>query len=82
MQLIVCNIMGSTSDWDTMKSSADILDKLSIPYEVRVVFRPPHPRSPLQYAASARERGLDVIIAGAGGAAHLPRLVTATHAGP
>jgi 5-(carboxyamino)imidazole ribonucleotide mutase len=65
-------IMGSSSDWETMQSAADMLDKLSIPYEVRVVSAHRTPDLLFEYASSARSRGLEVIIAGAGGAAHLP----------
>lgn len=64
--------MGSTSDWQTMQSAADMLDKLSIPYEVRVVSAHRTPDLLFEYASGARARGLEAIIAGAGGAAHLP----------
>lgn len=65
-------IMGSRSDWATMTHAAETLDQLGVPYEVRVcsVHRTPHQL--VQYASSAEARGLHVIIAGAGGAAHLP----------
>jgi 5-(carboxyamino)imidazole ribonucleotide mutase len=72
MKPLVGIIMGSTSDWDTMQSAADTLDKLSVAYEVRVVSAHRTPDLLFEYAASARSRGLEVIIAGAGGAAHLP----------
>ena len=72
MKAVVGIIMGSTSDWETMQSAADVLDKLSIPYEVRVVSAHRTPDLLFEYASSARTRGLEVIIAGAGGAAHLP----------
>ncbi len=65
-------IMGSQSDWPTMKHGADILDALSIPYETRIVSAHRTPDRMYDYAKTARERGLKVIIAGAGGAAHLP----------
>ncbi len=65
-------IMGSQSDWPTMKHAADILDALSIPYESRIVSAHRTPDRMYDYAKTARERGLKVIIAGAGGAAHLP----------
>jgi 5-(carboxyamino)imidazole ribonucleotide mutase len=72
MKPLVGLIMGSTSDWETMQSAADLLDKLSIPYEVRVVSAHRTPDLLFEYASSARARGLEAIIAGAGGAAHLP----------
>ncbi len=65
-------IMGSTSDWETLKSAADTLERLGVPHEVRVVSAHRTPDLLFDYAATARERGLEVIIAGAGGAAHLP----------
>lgn len=70
-------IMGSTSDWETMKYAADILDELNLPYEKKVVSAHRTPDYMFKYAESARERGLKVIIAGAGGAAHLPGMVAA-----
>jgi len=77
MQALVGIIMGSASDWDTMRQGAEVLDKLSIPYEVRVVSAHRTPDLLFEYAAGARARGLEVIIAGAGGAAHLPGMVAA-----
>jgi 5-(carboxyamino)imidazole ribonucleotide mutase len=65
-------IMGSTSDWSTMEHAASTLDALQVPYEVRVVSAHRTPDLLFDYAASAEARGLQVIIAGAGGAAHLP----------
>ncbi len=65
-------IMGSQSDWATMKGAADILDELGVPYESRIVSAHRTPDRLYSYAKSAAERGLKVIIAGAGGAAHLP----------
>ena len=65
-------IMGSTSDWDTMKHACFILDELQIPYEKNVVSAHRTPDYMFSYAEEAKERGLKVIIAGAGGAAHLP----------
>jgi len=65
-------IMGSQSDWKTMENTAKILDSLKIPYESRIVSAHRTPDRLYEYAKSARERGLKVIIAGAGGAAHLP----------
>ncbi|MCA0992780.1 5-(carboxyamino)imidazole ribonucleotide mutase [Pseudalkalibacillus hwajinpoensis] len=70
-------IMGSTSDWDTMKHACDILEELQVPYEKKVVSAHRTPELMFEYAESARERGLNVIIAGAGGAAHLPGMVAA-----
>jgi 5-(carboxyamino)imidazole ribonucleotide mutase len=72
MKPLVGIIMGSSSDWETMQSAAEMLDKLSIPHEVRVVSAHRTPDLLFEYASSARTRGLEVIIAGAGGAAHLP----------
>ena len=69
--------MGSTSDWETMKYACDILDELNIPYEKKVVSAHRTPDYMFEYAETARERGLKVIIAGAGGAAHLPGMVAA-----
>ena len=70
-------IMGSSSDWETMQGAADILASLGIAYEVRVVSAHRTPDLLFEYAASARERGLKAIIAGAGGAAHLPGMTAA-----
>ncbi|HIX44581.1 N5-carboxyaminoimidazole ribonucleotide mutase [Kurthia sp. 3B1D] len=70
-------IMGSSSDWETMKHACDILDELAIPYEKRVVSAHRTPDLMFEYAERARERGIEVIIAGAGGAAHLPGMVAA-----
>jgi 5-(carboxyamino)imidazole ribonucleotide mutase len=69
---IVGIIMGSRSDWATMSHAADILERLGVPHEVRVVSAHRTPDLLMTYADEARERGLEVIIAGAGGAAHLP----------
>jgi 5-(carboxyamino)imidazole ribonucleotide mutase len=65
-------IMGSTSDWETMQHAAAQLDALGIPYEKRVVSAHRTPKLMVNYAESAEKRGLKLIIAGAGGAAHLP----------
>lgn len=70
-------IMGSSSDWETMKHTCDVLDELSIAYEKKVISAHRTPDLMFSYAAEARERGLHVIIAGAGGAAHLPGMVAA-----
>lgn len=67
--------MGSTSDWETMKHVCELLDQLAIPYEKKVVSAHRTPDLMFEYAATAVERGLQVIIAGAGGAAHLPGMV-------
>ena len=69
---VVGIIMGSQSDWPTLKKAADILDELQVPFEVRIVSAHRTPERLYEYAKSARSRGLKVIIAGAGGAAHLP----------
>lgn len=70
-------IMGSKSDWETMKQACDILEELSIPYEKKVVSAHRTPDLMFDYAEQARARGIQVIIAGAGGAAHLPGMVAA-----
>lgn len=70
-------IMGSTSDWPTMEHAANILKELGVPHESRVVSAHRTPDRLYDYARSARERGLAVIIAGAGGAAHLPGMAAA-----
>jgi 5-(carboxyamino)imidazole ribonucleotide mutase len=70
-------IMGSKSDWPTMSHAADILERLGVPYETRVVSAHRTPDLLFEYCASARDRGLKVIIAGAGGAAHLPGMAAA-----
>lgn len=77
MEALVGVIMGSTSDWDTMKYACDMLDELEVPYEKKVVSAHRTPDFMFEYAEKARERGLKVIIAGAGGAAHLPGMVAA-----
>ena len=69
---LVSIIMGSQSDWETLRHAAETLDALGVPYETRVVSAHRTPKRLFDYAASARGRGLKVIIAGAGGAAHLP----------
>jgi 5-(carboxyamino)imidazole ribonucleotide mutase len=65
-------IMGSRSDWETMRGVSDTLDALGVPYEVRVVSAHRTPDLMFEYASTAEERGIEVIVAGAGGAAHLP----------
>lgn len=65
-------IMGSSSDWETMRHAADTLDKLGVPHERKIVSAHRTPQRLYEYARSAKERGLRLVIAGAGGAAHLP----------
>ena len=65
-------IMGSSSDWETMRHAADMLEKLDVPFETKVVSAHRTPQRLYDYATGAKDRGLKVIIAGAGGAAHLP----------
>ena len=77
MKPLVGIIMGSTSDWETMRAAAEALDKLGVPYETKVVSAHRTPDLLFEYASSARDRGLQVIIAGAGGAAHLPGMCAA-----
>jgi 5-(carboxyamino)imidazole ribonucleotide mutase len=69
---VVGIIMGSQSDWPTLRKAADILDELQVPFETRIVSAHRTPERLYEYAKSAKSRGLKVIIAGAGGAAHLP----------
>lgn len=75
--MLVGIIMGSTSDWPTMKHAADMLDHFGIAYETKVVSAHRTPQLLADYASGAAERGLKVIIAGAGGAAHLPGMTAA-----
>lgn len=82
MNPLVGIIMGSSSDWETMKSAADALAELGIAHEVRVVSAHRTPDLLFDYAGSARSRGLKAIIAGAGGAAHLPGMTAAKTALP
>ncbi len=77
MKPLVGIIMGSASDWETMRPAADLLDELSVAHELRVVSAHRTPDLLFEYAASAEGRGLEVIIAGAGGAAHLPGMTAA-----
>ncbi len=71
-QPLIGIIMGSSSDWDTMSHAATALDQLGVPYETKVVSAHRTPDLLMDYAATAESRGIEVIIAGAGGAAHLP----------
>jgi len=77
LSALVGVIMGSRSDWETMKHACDVLDELGVPYEKKVVSAHRTPDLMFAYAETAEERGLKVIIAGAGGAAHLPGMVAA-----
>jgi len=77
MPAVVGIIMGSKSDWPTMEQAAKMLDSFGIGYEAEVVSAHRTPDKMMKYAQSAKERGLQVIIAGAGGAAHLPGMVAA-----
>lgn len=77
MKPVIGVIMGSTSDWETMKHACDVLEQLKIPYEKRVVSAHRTPDLLFEYAETAKERGIKVIIAGAGGAAHLPGMTAA-----
>lgn len=70
-------IMGSKSDWETMSHAVSVLDQLQVPYEVEVVSAHRTPDKLFQYAERAEERGIEIIIAGAGGAAHLPGMAAA-----
>ncbi len=77
MEPLIGVIMGSSSDWETMKWTCDVLEELDIPFEKKVVSAHRTPDLMFEYAENARDRGLKVIIAGAGGAAHLPGMVAA-----
>lgn len=76
-QVLVGVIMGSTSDWETMQEATAVLDQFGVPYEAKVVSAHRTPQWMAEYATTAEARGLQVIIAGAGGAAHLPGMVAA-----
>jgi 5-(carboxyamino)imidazole ribonucleotide mutase len=77
MQPLVGIIMGSQSDWATLRNATETLDRLAVPYETRIVSAHRTPDRLREYAKSARQRGLKVVIAGAGGAAHLPGMCAA-----
>ena len=74
---VVGVIMGSSSDWEVMKQATDMLDAFGVPYEAKVISAHRTPADMAEYGASARSRGLRAIIAGAGGAAHLPGMMAA-----
>lgn len=74
-QSLIGIIMGSTSDATTMQHAADLLDGFNIPYEMKIISAHRTPQRMIEYATTAEQRGLEVIIAGAGGAAHLPGMV-------
>ena len=80
--VLVGVVMGSTSDWETMQNATDTLDKLGVSYEARVVSAHRTPDLLFEYANAAIDRGLEIIIAGAGGAAHLPGMLAAKTAVP
>ena len=82
MTALIGIIMGSTSDWDTMEHASETLKQLNIPYEVEVVSAHRTPDKLFKYAETAEGKGLEVIIAGAGGAAHLPGMTAAKTAIP
>ncbi|MBM4232185.1 MAG: 5-(carboxyamino)imidazole ribonucleotide mutase [Gammaproteobacteria bacterium] len=77
MKPVVGIVMGSRSDWETLRPAAETLEKLRVPHEVRVVSAHRTPDLLFEYASSAEGRGIQVIIAGAGGAAHLPGMLAA-----
>ncbi len=77
MKALVGVIMGSTSDWETLQPACETLERLGVPFERRVVSAHRTPDLLFEYASTARSRGLEVIIAGAGGAAHLPGMTAA-----
>lgn len=74
---LVAVIMGSKSDWETMRHAAEILGQFNVPHESRIVSAHRTPTWMAEFAATAEERGIEVIIAGAGGAAHLPGMIAA-----
>lgn len=82
MQPLVGIIMGSKTDWETLSHAADTLTRLGVPHEVRIISAHRTPDLLFEYASSAETRGLQVIIAGAGGAAHLPGVTAAKTALP
>ncbi len=81
-RVLVGVVMGSSSDWETMKSACEMLEQLGVPYEKKIVSAHRTPDYMFNYAETAKQRGLEVIIAGAGGAAHLPGMIAAKTAVP
>ena len=77
MEPVVAVVMGSTSDWETMKNACEVLDEYGVAYEKKVVSAHRTPDLMFEFAENARQRGIKVIIAGAGGAAHLPGMIAA-----
>jgi len=77
MQPLVAIVMGSSSDWETMQGAATVLTELNVPHHVQVVSAHRTPDLMFEFAANARDRGFEAIIAGAGGAAHLPGMIAA-----
>lgn len=77
MEPVVAVVMGSNSDWETMKNACEVLDEYGVAYEKRVVSAHRTPDLMFEFAENARQRGIKVIIAGAGGAAHLPGMIAA-----
>lgn len=77
MQPLVGIVMGSKSDWETMRHAGEILTRLSVPHEAKIVSAHRTPEWMVEYASTAEARGIQIIIAGAGGAAHLPGMVAA-----
>ena len=77
MKPLVAIIMGSTSDWETMRHAVETLEELNVPFETEVVSAHRTPDKLFQYAETAEGRGIEIIIAGAGGAAHLPGMTAA-----
>src|SRR5918992_4568163 len=76
-QSLVAVVMGSSSDWDTMRHASEVLERFGVPHERHIVSAHRTPQWMAEFAAGAEGRGLEVIIAGAGGAAHLPGMVAA-----
>ncbi len=74
---VVAIIMGSKSDWETMRHASEMLSSFGVPHECRVLSAHRTPEQTMQYAGAAQDRGIEVIIAGAGGAAHLPGVIAA-----